>query len=500
VGITCIGNLAVFFSCLIRGRLHVEMGARDLLATITGSKLRELKEENEYVLTTIRYSEEIIPDVVMLSNHTPESSIRQFMEYIKNTHDVKSTLLRFHVAAEICIRHRCMCIVIEGAGSVFWLARRMPGVLKQLSFSKWLLPCVTCLRNGCHGCNPKWPVPAVCEILDKVVTRVCEERSCICIPTKPAEDDKWTNMLIRSLKTKDKADRGVRNPASDALGKYISQSGVCDETEKYSTVPLIVPRLAEVLINIILTGWFRVDGFSTALVARRVIRDYIVDSRGSGIAANVFLKECEVHSNAENTDVCQVLTFRGNLVTFRSLSSIIGCVNLICSISWAVLIAIPAKWYDTLSMPPSKATIVILIAAIGIAFVMDCLQMYLYRTDAIDEEHGGYASVVLKFFFLPLWLVMILEMVCIISGSAILATLGIKGFGRWTYSAIQLLVWVKWGLGSYLLRVYSYDDYTTRLAPWAFDVSAGHGLMCASAFLLNAILVGVRGQWKYSQS
>jgi hypothetical protein len=151
-------------------------------------------------------------------------------------------------------------------------------------------------------------------------------------------------------------------------------------------------------------------------------------------------------------------------------------------------------------MPPSKATIVILIAAIGIAFLMDCLQMYLYRTKAIVEDHGYHASLDLK-FSIPFWLVMILEMACIISGSAILATLGIKGFGRWTYSAIQLLVWVKWGLGSSLLGVYSYDrqepppnvwleldefddpvGYTARLAPWAHDVSAGHGLMCASAF------------------
>lgn len=98
------------------------------------------------------------------------------------------------------------------------------------------------------------------------------------------------------------------------------------------------------MINIILTAWFRVDGFSSSLVARRVIRDYVVDSRGTGIAANVFLKKCKVYSNAENTNVCQVLTFRGNLLNFRTFSFIIGGVNLMCSISWGVLIAIPGNW------------------------------------------------------------------------------------------------------------------------------------------------------------
>lgn len=147
-------------------------------------------------------------------------------------------------------------------------------------------------------------------------------------------------------------------------------------------------------------------------------------------------------------------------------------------------------------MPPSKARIVILIAAIGVALLMDCLQFYLYHSEAIQEEgHIHYGKKFDKFLFL----VMILEIVCMIVGSEVVGTLGIKGFGKWTYSAIQVLVWVKWAFGSYFLGSYSYEK-NKALAAWAFDVSAGHGLMCASAFLLNAILAGVRGQWKYAQS
>lgn len=528
VAITCVGNLAVFFSCLLRGRLHVEMGARDLLATITAPKF----QKHGSALRT-----DYLPEVVILSNHTPESSTRQFIQYIRNTHGVGSCLLQFHrlrseevTADDVCdnARHECRCIVIEAPFDLYInfpdvcikvLASRMPGALKLLPDSQCLLPCMICLTNGCHGCNhgmlhvevdslrrwnwtlteggPKeWPVPVVCKMLDKAVSTICEERSCLCIPALPAEDDEWTKMLIRCLRTKDKEDRGVATPASEALEKYIAQSGVCDAKEEYSSVPLILPRVAEIVINIILTAWFRVDGFSSSLVARRVIRDYIVDSRGTGIAANVFLKKCEVYSNAENTNVCQVITFRGNLLNFRTFSFIIGGVNLMCSISWGVLIAIPGNWYDTLSMPPSKARIVILIAAIGIALLMDCLQLYLYHNRAIDEQHSDAK------LYTILLLVVILEIVCMIVGSAVVGTLGTKGFGKWTYSAIQVLVWVKWGFGSYFLGPYSYEneDYSRPVAPWAFDVSAGHGLMCASAFLLNAVLAGVRGQWKYSQS
>jgi hypothetical protein len=83
----------------------------------------------------------------------------------------------------------------------------------------------------------------------------------------------------------------------------------------------------------------------------------------------MFLKKCWVYSNVVNTNVFQVLTFRGILLTFKTLwPSIIGGVNLICYISWAVLIGSPGKWYDMQSTSPSKARIVVLISTIGIAF------------------------------------------------------------------------------------------------------------------------------------
>ena len=66
VAMTCIGNLAVFFSFLLRGRIHVEMGSRDLLDTISPSKL--IEERDGQIRTSMAH-------VVMLSNHTLDSSM-----------------------------------------------------------------------------------------------------------------------------------------------------------------------------------------------------------------------------------------------------------------------------------------------------------------------------------------------------------------------------------------------------------------------------------------
>jgi len=426
VGIACIGNLAVFITSLLRGRLDLEIGARDVLATNRGPKLKGI---SRFGLRT-RYA----PDVVMLSNNMSHPSMREFMKYISYAHGVNSLLLEClplksaAVTAEICgCGGLCGCIVFWTEDeTAIMLARQMCGTLKRLSDALCLLPCLHCLRNGCHGCNKgllhvengrltegdsevESPA-AVCEILDIDPEFIWKERTCICIPVSGAGDDDWIKLLIRCLRSKDQVDREVRVLASDVLENFIAQSSRGHSTvvveeyetasfikEQYSTASLIVPRFIEIFVNVVLTGWLRVDGFSSSLVARRAVRDYVVDSKGTGFAANAFVTSALVKCNANST--CQLLSFRGCLVGVRSLSLIVGCVNLICSISWAVLIGFEgsaSKWYAINSMPPSKPRVAVIMAAIGIALGMDCLHLYLIRRENLHlstkKESYGLGS------------------------------------------------------------------------------------------------------------
>lgn len=53
---------------------------------------------------------------------------------------------------------------------------------------------------------------------------------------------------------------------------------------------------------------FKVDDFSSDLVARRAARDSIVENRGSRFAAHVFMSVVEVRCNANSTNFCQLLS------------------------------------------------------------------------------------------------------------------------------------------------------------------------------------------------
>jgi hypothetical protein len=86
--------------------------------------------------------------------------------------------------------------------------------------------------------------------------------------------------------------------------------------------------------------------------------------------------------------------------------------------------------------------------------------------------------------------VVALEVACIEAGSAVAGTLGIRGFRRWIYGALQILVWAKWATGSHFLnKRNSREFFGKSLNRWEV-------LMYSSAPLLNAVLAGVRCKWE----
>lgn len=237
--------------------------------------------------------------------------------------------------------------------------------------------------------------------------------------------------------------------ASEALEGYLAGGKEGQEgSVEYSRFSFLVPRLTEVVINLVLTFWFRVNGFSSSLVARRTIRDFVVDTKGSGFAANAFLTEAMVKSDDNNTQVCQVLIFRSNVVGIRSLSFMVGFVNLISCLGWALLISFDVG-ADS-SPPPSIPVIVAIIAAIGIPLVMDAASV----DDLFVGTFSRSVTLALFPFTLPVTfpvlvikatrqgenvrvdtttclITVALEIVCIVSESAVAGTVGIKGFGPW---------------------------------------------------------------------
>jgi hypothetical protein len=201
-----------------------------------------------------------------------------------------------------------------------------------------------------------------------------------------------------------------------------------------------------------------------------------------------------------------------------------SCINLILSFIWSLVVAFrggAGQWYDIHSMPLSKPRVMVIMAGIGIALLMDFLDLLCLskrirqraQSDRIRQRAQSDSRGLTDRERLMLLVMIVLEMSCIVSGSAVLRTLGVKGFGKWVYSAMQILVWVKWGIGSYLMDKFLNELHSTECGRRTDGNILGYSsrrwssyrlesgiLVYSSAFLLNAILAAVRAKWTYSPS
>ena len=164
---------------------------------------------------------------------------------------------------------------------------------------------------------------------------------------------------------------------------------------EFNTTSLILPSLIEILINLLLVGWFKVDGFSTSMVARKGVRRYIVGNKESGFAANAFLSRGLVKSEDKNVTlvyhVFHVLTFQGSFVRLISLSYITCTINLMCAAIWVVFTGIKRfidKWYVN-SEVSSKPRVPVIVVAIGFSLGMDYLHLYLGKMNKTHNALTG---------------------------------------------------------------------------------------------------------------
>lgn len=196
-----------------------------------------------------------------------------------------------------------------------------------------------------------------------------------------------------------------------------------------------------------------------------------------------------------------------------------GLVNLSCSITWAVLVSLEGdanKWYHTHSIAPSEPRLLVIFIAIAIALGMDCVDLYLYLQNAswsirgwlhprkkTDEEKQlekqqerldrARKRNNRRRKILIICTMIVFQISCIVSSSLVARAVGIKRFHRWVYGAVQGLVWLKWGIGSYLLG--QYIPRERDRPPRAYGKTGMY--MYASAFWLNATLAGARAKWEF---
>lgn len=84
-----MGILSIFMAIILRRRIVFEIGARDFLAFLRRPNLEGINGFCGSPNKDVRFA-----SILMLSSTTSKSSVRQFMQYISNAHDVDAILLQ----------------------------------------------------------------------------------------------------------------------------------------------------------------------------------------------------------------------------------------------------------------------------------------------------------------------------------------------------------------------------------------------------------------------
>ena len=160
------------------------------------------------------------------------------------------------------------------------------------------------------------------------------------------------------------------------------------------------------------------------------------------VSPHWFLRRAVVKANGNKTNACQVLYFRHALQRQTLLCSYYSEAVVIayCILPWALAWRIAAEgddipWFIPHFMIPSTGGIVMIVAGICIALVMDGIDLKLNLQ--IRSTTHGFGRRIRRIKTVVICATMVLEILCIVACSAIAGVIAggmdIKAFGRWIY-------------------------------------------------------------------
>ena len=217
----------------------------------------------------------------------------------------------------------------------------------------------------------------------------------------------------------------------------------------------------------------------------------ILKKKNYVVSPHWFLRRAVVKANGNKTNACQVLYFRHPLQRQTLLCSYYSEAVVIayCILPWALAWRIAAEGDDIPWFIPHF--MIVALVGICIALVMDGIDLKLNLQ--IRSTTHGFGRRIGRRKTVVICATMVLEILCIVTFSAIPFA-----FGIWIYGALQCLVLVKYGIGFVLL--YMQEDLFSGDSPEDGELTWWYrscGMYTqSSAFLLNAILAGVRTDWK----
>ncbi len=324
-GLTALGLITALVTTILRRRLDAETNTRDLLTLLQGRRQGSVT----ILVGDARHS---LNQVLVLVEQNSTTWAQQLFSYYGATTGKNAELMPVawlsppNLLATNCTSTatcRCQCLQLERVEGVCQhLITVAPGSVFRVDDTYDAIICDPCAHNNCHGSQnvfyqitetgtlgPLGPrigfTTSPTALVQSIAEVFAEEGHTGLMLLEPANNEgvKWGDTILEASSVKDAEERGNENPFTASYRKALAgepSAHLAETTTKFDASLWWLSRMCGFFSACVLIILFRTDAFSSALITRRAMRGYIVDSTQTKLPLLAFCSSAQCKISIEN--------------------------------------------------------------------------------------------------------------------------------------------------------------------------------------------------------
>ena len=299
-GLTALGLVTALVTTILRRRLDAENNSRDFLTYLKGQR-------GKYVnVLDVTSTHSLSKGLLLVEEHAVTWAQQLFSYYGATTYK-QIDLMRavwlhpsnYPPGVEQCkCPVKCKCLLLQRFEGVSeHLVTIASGIICRVDDTFDAVLGVSCIHYKCHGSAKAayqglvhgklgdLGIPSSASsssrTLLRSVAQIFGEGGTGLILLEPANEESvtWSSTILEASTVKDADDRGNENPFTKGYKEALAgETNIRDTDMEYDASSWWISRVCAFTISCVLIILFRIDSFSSVLLARRSLRGYVVDS------------------------------------------------------------------------------------------------------------------------------------------------------------------------------------------------------------------------------
>lgn len=325
VGLTALGLITALVTTILRRRLDAENNTRDFLTYLKGQR-------GKYVnVLDVKSTHSLSKGLVLVEEHAVTWAQQLFSYYGATTYNpialIRAVWLHpsnYPPGLEQCkCPVKCKCLLLRRVEGVSeHLVAIASAIICRVDDTFDAILCVSCIHYKCHGsANTAYQglvhgklgglgiascASSSSRTLIRSVAQIFGEGGTGLILLEPANEESvtWSSTILEASTVKDADDRGNENPFTKGYKEALA--GVTNfglKETKYDASAWWLSRVCAFTISCALVVLFRIDPFSSILLARRSLRGYVVDSTQTKLPLLDFCSSAAFNDSGEGLNL-----------------------------------------------------------------------------------------------------------------------------------------------------------------------------------------------------